>query len=275
MKRLQHYNKELAIVLSVFGSSEPDALDQYTQLLDELKNSISTDIEVRIAISSRTVLKNLEKLNKQYYTLPEQLANLDRIGYKKVVVASINVFPTIEHDYILQIVDAFRKTISIANYEVTMPLFTTTTITNSFLKSLNDDVRKNTPDANIIFVGHGTRTINSTGNQVFTYVRDYLKILNTKNYFYTLEGAFPYDKDLFLDEAKRNTNILANEKAIVVPLLLVNGNHSINDISEIRQDISKNMEIIDNNENISLLKSSIVKEYFIDQVKNSINKLNW
>ena len=149
MKKLRHYNKELAVVLSVFGSSEASAMQQYMQLFEEIKQDLPPESELRLAISSRTVLKNLEKQGKKHYTLVEQLASIDRLGYKKVIVVSVNLFPTEEHEYLLQIVDAFRKTISCAQYEVTMPVFTKASRINNFLNFLNDKFRSENSTQNL------------------------------------------------------------------------------------------------------------------------------
>lgn len=238
MKRLRHYNKELAVVLSVFGSSEPHAMSQYDLLKQEIKDSLPPETEVRMAISSRTVLK---KLGQQFYTLPQELANVDRLGYKKVVVASVNMFPTDEHDYVLKITEAF-KNISPARYEVTAPLFTKTKPTNEYLKALNNDLRQKYGDTDIVYLAHGASNLYCIGNQAFLYVREYLKTLNPRNFFHTIEGAFKYEGD---------------RDGVIVPLLLVTGVH--------QQDF----KVI---ENFCLLNLEKTRQYFINEIQEAIKK---
>ena len=285
MKILRHYNKELAVILSVFGSTEPDAIFQYEQLFEEIKQNIDSDIELRLAFSSKTVLKKLEQQGNFQYNLVEQLANLDRLGYKKVVVCSANVFPTEEHEYILQIVDAFRKVISRAQYQVTMPLFTRAETTNKYLSFLNEKFRKrnhefrlrNNEENNILFIAHGAANLNSSGSNIYPYVRDYLRLLNPQNLFYSIEGAFPYNKEVFLRELVDNTQ----DNVLIVPLLLVAGNHAKNDILEIRKELELDFKTVntpecnEESEIFSLLRLKETRDYFIEQIKESIERINW
>lgn len=280
MKRLQHYDKELGVIMSVFGSSESSAMHQYLQLFDEAKQILPADSEIKMAISSKTVLTNLEKQGNYYHTLAEQLAYIDRMGYKKVVVSSVNLFPTEEHESLLRIINAFGQINSKTEYEVTMPLFTRAKQTNNYLVFLNAKLRAEYNISNIVYVAHGARNLNTSGNQTYTYVRDYLKLLNSRNYFYTIEGSFSYNKDLVLREIESENKISAEFKEIlIVPLLLGIGNHNKNDIREIKNELSEVYDIVKVPENFmsegdfSLLKINETRNYFIDEIKNAIERI--
>ena len=282
MKRLKHYDKGPGIIMSVFGSSENSAMELYLQLFEEVKQELSDITEIKIAVSSRTVLKKLEKQGNYYYTLPEQLAYFDRKGYKKVIVCSVNLFPTEEHEYVLQITDAFRKIISCAEYELTSPLFTTAKTTNNYLNSLNNRLRKEYNIANILYVAHGAKNLNSTGSQTYTYVRDYLNLLNPRNFFRTLEGSFAYNKELVAEEIKRENNHSGhNGNVLIVPLLLGTGNHSKNDIQEIKNELNEYYNIVKVPENFfsqgdfCLLKLEETRNYFKEEIKNALERILW
>lgn len=282
MKKLRHYDKDLAIVLSVFGSSEPRALTQYDSLFKEIKNSVDPNAEVRLAISSRTVLKNLEVKGEKYFTLLEQIANLDRQGYKKVVVVSINVFPTEEHNDILKVVDAVGNLNNIVKYEVTLPLFAKSKQTNLYLENLNNTLRERYNASNVLYIAHGSPNLYSAGNQLFSYARDYLKLLNFKNYFYTIEGAFSYNKEFLVKEALKENDTILSEDILIVPLLLVDGNHSRNDIREIKEDLEGEFNNVIlakcpecDEYSFTLLQAKETIEYFVAQVKEAVKKINW
>lgn len=269
MKRLRHYDKDLAVVLSVFGSSETGALAQYEKLKEEVKNSLSPDVEVRMSISSRTVLKKLEKEGKMYNTLAEELANIDRLGYKKIVVASINLFPTDEHDYLVKITDGFKNNISPARYEVTAPIFTKTKATNAYLKELDAKLKQEYGDITFVYLAHGTPSLYGVGNQAFSYVKDYLKMINPESFFFTIEGGFKYEKEFLTRE------ITNDAKVLIVPLLLVAGNHMKNDIEEIRTELEEEVFSIETPNFSSLLTLENTRKYFIDEINQAIKKLNW
>lgn len=280
MKKLRHYDKNIAVVLSVFGSSEMPAMKQYHDLEEHVKQNVPTDIELRIAISSKTIMKKLEKQGHHYLTLLEQLANLDRLGYKKVIVASINLFPTGEHEYIQKVVDTF-KNVLIAKYEITAPLFTKAKQTNDFLCILNNKLRTKYDISNILFIAHGAANLASPGNSTFAYIREYLKVLNPRNYLYTIEGAFPYDQCHFLREVElENKNFIEDNRLLVVPLLLVAGNHFKNDIIEIKEALNEEFteviipECSCDTDGFSLLKISATLDYFVDEIKETIERIN-
>jgi sirohydrochlorin cobaltochelatase len=281
MKRLRHYDKELAVIVSVFGSSEASAMKQYIQVKDAIKSKLSDEIEVRLSVSSRTIMKKLENRGECYLTLPEQLANLDRLGYKKVVVASINIFPTGEHEYIEQAVNAF-STISKAKYEITMPLFARSKQTNCYLSQLNELLRARYGDINIMFMAHGAAYLHSAGNQTFGYVRDYLRLLHSRNYLYTIEGAYGYEKDFILNEIqKENSHNESNNQLLIVPLLLVAGNHYKNDILEMQEELRENLEQVmvpdcySERGYFSLLMLEETIKYFVEEVEYATKKIIW
>ena len=261
MKRLRHYNKELAVVLSVFGSSEPSALEQYQMLKQEIKHALPPEAEVRMAISSRTVLKKLET----YKTLAQELADIDRLGCKKVVVASINLFPTDEHETVLNITRGFDKHVSPARYAVTSPIFTKAQAANDYLTELDTDLRHEYGDINILYLAHGASNLSNTGTQSYFYVRDYLKILNQKNFFYTLEGLFKYEKEFLFGEIKKKEDLL------LVPLLLVAGNHRLTDIQEIKENLEQDFKSVMVPENFTLLNIESTRKYFVDEVMEAID----
>ena len=278
MKRLRHYDKDLAVVLSVFGSSDDSAMEQYLQLKQEVEQAIPDEIGVRIAISSRTVLKKLEKRGQKCFTLAEQLANLDRLGHRKVIVSSINVFPTEEHRYLERIVDAFKNISD--RYEITVPLFSRSKKTNEFLDYLNSELRAKYNVSNIVYIAHGAPNLSSPGSQAFTYVRDYLQMLNHRNFFYTIEGSYPYKKEFLLKEVEKLDQVNGKTNDIlVVPLLLVAGVHSKNDIQEIKDELSENFDRVEIPEDFlsdgdfSLLKLQKTREYFIGEIMTGISWL--
>jgi len=104
MKRYRHYKKDKAIVLSCFGS----VIEQ--QMYEDLKSEIEAEfdgIDVYLSFSSRMVLKDLHKRDIHYPNLPQLLANIDLMGYKNIIVSSINLFPTDEHELLLRTVEGF------------------------------------------------------------------------------------------------------------------------------------------------------------------------
>ena len=235
MKRFRHYNKKRAIVLACFGSviEQQKYLDLESSIVEKFP-----DCDVFVSFSSRMVIKLLKKKkNEEYKNLPQTLADIDMLGYQHVSVVSINIFPTDEHEVLKKIVDGFKH-FSLANISCTNALLTKTKETTAFLKDLNEQISKN--DTANLYVIHGTPRLDTIGIDSINYSASFLELISENNFTCSLEGAFPYFE--INDVIKSRIEKLGLKKVQVVPLLLVSGNHYIEDMFEIKDDLSDKFE---------------------------------
>jgi sirohydrochlorin cobaltochelatase len=271
MKRYRHYDKKRAIVLACFGS----VIEQQKYLdLEEKVKEVYPDCEVFISFSSRMVIKLLQKEKQETYkNLPQTLADVDMQGFKHIVVASVNIYPTDEHEFLKKIVDGFRH-FSLANIGITNAILTTTKDTTSYLKDLNEQVSKN--DTANLYIIHGTPKLNTIGIDSINYTSSLLEILDERNFSCSLEGTFPYFE---INEAiKRKIKAKGFKKVQVIPLLLVSGNHYIKDMVEIKDDLSDCFESslvtpLTNSEHFNLLELPKTYEIIIKNIKESFKML--
>lgn len=262
MKRFRHYSKKRAIVLACFGSviEQQKYLDLKTLVEDKFP-----DCEVFISFSSRMVIKMLKKKNDEVYkNLPQTLADVDMHGFKHVVISSINIYPTDEHEFLKKIVDGF-KNFSLANLKFTNAILTKTKETSEFLKDLNERVTQE--DVANLYIIHGTPKLDTIGIDSINYTASFLELLSDINFTCSLEGAMPYNQ--IKDALKRKMKEKGVQKVQVIPLLLVSGNHYIKDMYEIRDDLQDSFE--------SSLVSSLThsKEFNLiqlEKIKNIIFK---
>lgn len=235
MKRFRHYNKKRAIVLACFGSviEQQKYLDLENRIIEKFP-----DCDVFVSFSSRMVIKLLKKKkNEEYKNLPQILADIDMLGYKHISVVSINIFPTDEHEVLKKIVDGF-KNFSLANISATNALLSKTKETTAFLKNLDEQISKD--DVANLYVIHGTPKLDTIGIDSISYTASFLELISEKNFSCSLEGAYPYFE---INEAiKLKIEKLGIKKVQVVPLLLVSGNHYINDMFEIKEDLEDKFE---------------------------------
>lgn len=270
MKRYRHYNqKRGAIVLSCFGSVIEEQL--YLNLKDEIKNRFE-DYDIFLSFSSRMVLKLLAKEGKEFKNLPQLLADVDRLGYKNIIVSSINLFPTDEHEFTKRIVEGFKH-FSLANIRVTDAILTKTKESTLFLKSLNEKIKKD-KRANLYII-HGTPRLDTRGIDSISYTKEYLEMLGD-NYVCSLEGAFPYYaiKDILVKKMRSD----GIERVQIVPMLLVSGNHYIKDMVEIRDEIRDSfeceiVETISSYEKFNLIELKDIREIIYQNIKSEIKKL--
>lgn len=270
MKRYRHYSKNKAIILSCFGSVIEQ--DKYLDLKELVEKEFS-DVDVFLSFSSRMVLKDLHKRDMEYKNLPQVLADVDMLGYKNIIVSSINLFPTDEHDVVKKIVDGFNN-FSLSNIRYTNAILTKTKDTTLYLKSLDDLVTKD--DTANLYVIHGTPALELGGIESISYSANLLEMIGSSNYTCSLEGSFPFYavkeqliKKMVSDGVK---------KVQIIPMLLVSGNHYIKDMVEIKDELAEFFEssIVEQKtkgERFNLLELESSTNIIINNIKEEIVKL--
>jgi sirohydrochlorin cobaltochelatase len=230
VKRWRHYQKGTAIVLSSFGSVV--AAERYENLKAEAEKRFP-DADVFLSFSSRTVLKRFRAKGNPYESLPEALARLDLEGYKRVVISSVNLFPTDEHELLLRIAEGFRN-FSPANIRVTNAIFSRTRTTSEILATLSSQLHEKDPADRYLYVAHGSPYLDQGGLNSYSYAREFLRELSEKNFLCTLEGTFPCGTLL----SKMISQDNGKSSLVIVPLLLVSGRHFEEDIGEIMEKLA-------------------------------------
>lgn len=271
MKRYRHYNRKRAIVLACFGS-----VIQQQKYLD-LKNTVEEkfpDCEVFISFSSRMVIKLLKKQKKEIYkNLPQTLADVDMQGFKHVVVSSINIYPTDEHEFLKKIVDGFKH-FSLANISFTNAVLTKTKETSDLLKDLNEQITQE--DTANLYVIHGTPKLDTVGIDSINYTSSFLEMISEKNFTCSLEGAMPYNQ--IKDALKLKMQKAGIKKVQVVPLLLVSGNHYMKDMYEIKDNLSDLFESsivssITKAEQFNLIELEKVQTIILKEIESSFKMM--
>lgn len=271
MKRFRHYNKKRAIVLACFGSVIEQ--QKYLDLEAKVKEAYP-DCEVFTSFSSRMVIKMLKKEKDEVYkNLPQTLADVDMHGFKHVVVVSVNIFPTDEHEFLKKIVTGFKH-FSLANIGFTSAILTKTKDTTLFLNDLHEKVSKE--DTANLYVIHGTPKLDTIGIDSINYSASYLEQIDDRNFTCSLEGAYPY---IYMNDAvKRKIKAKGFKKVQVIPMLLVSGNHYMKDMHEISDDLSDTFEssIVEpmtNSTNFNLIELQTTQDILLTNIKESFKML--
>jgi len=270
MKRYRHYKKDKAIVLSCFGSVVEQ--EKYKQLKIIIEKEFE-GVDVYLAFSSRMVLKALNKEELLYKNLPQVLSDLDMMGYKNIVVSSMNIFPTDEHDVIQNTVAGFNQ-FSLSNIKNTNAILTKAKETTLFLKDLNNQVTKD-GIANLYII-HGTPRLDNAGIASITYAHEFLDKLSDDNFCCSLEGAFPYyavKEQLVQDMKKQGV-----KKVQIIPMLLVSGNHYKKDMNEIKGELSVDFDVsivptLTQSEQFNFIELPMIVDIIKDNLQETITKL--
>jgi sirohydrochlorin cobaltochelatase len=272
MKRLRHYKLGTSIILCCFGS----VVEQKRFLL--LKEKVALlypKCDVKIALSSRMVIKKLNKEGKNYQHLPAVLAQTDLEGYQRVLVVSCYLFPTDEHTQLTKMVDGFRH-FSLANIETTPAILHQTHKANDLLFSIHQQFESGS-DINL-FVHHGSPYLDNTGHQAIHYCDNLLTQLSDKNLSCSLEGAWPFH--IMQKSIEKRINALQLDRIPVlkvIPMLLVSGNHFVKDLIEIKQQLSDLCEVeiasTESGESFNLISTAGVLDIIFTQIEEGLIRL--
>ena len=269
MKRYRHYKKDRAIILSCFGS----IIEQEKYLdLKKLVEEKFPAADVFLSFSSRMVLKHLHKHGLDYKNLPQVLADVDLLGYKHIVVSSINLFPTDEHAVLQNIVDGFKQ-FSLSHIRCSDAILTKTKESTLFLKNLNESVTQE--DTANLYIIHGTPRLETQGIDSISYAHKFLEDIGVANYACSLEGAFPFYamKEILIRNMKKD----GVKKVQIIPLLLVSGNHYEKDMFEIKDELSGDFDMsivstITQAERFNLIEIKDVQDIILQNIKEEITK---
>ncbi len=256
--------------MSCFGSVIQQ--DKYIQLKNLIEDKFP-NIDIFLSFSSRMVLKDLQKKGENFKNLPQVLADIDMLGYKNIIVSSINLFPTDEHQVLKNIVSGFSS-FSLSNIRCTNAILTKTKETTLFLKELDASISlKNRAN---LYVIHGCPTLEVNGLDSISYAANFLEKINSSNYTCSLEGSFPFYamKDSLINKMKQD----GVKSLQVVPMLLVSGNHYLKDMHEIKDDLQNDFDskIVDsttNNDKFNLIQMDTIQNIIINNIQDEIQKL--
>jgi sirohydrochlorin cobaltochelatase len=276
MKRYRHYQKELAIVLSCFGSVVEQ--EKYDVLHAYVKERFQT-VPVYLALNSRMVLKLLKKKGYECRNTIETLAECDAEGYRRVVVSSVNLFPTSEHKEIYKVINGFCH-FSPAHIRGTRAIFSTSKTTTTILREIDSCVRRDDLERLNLYIVHGTPEFEQDGIASISYAKEFLAQMSPKNFFCSLEGAFPFHamKESLVHQMCACVSENRTAKIQLIPLLLVSGNHFEKDIVQIQQALRSHFDVtiassLSGGEKFNLIEMKSVQKIICDQIQEEITKL--
>jgi len=277
LKRYRHYNKDLAIILSCFGSVVEQ--DKYLGLADFIGERFE-NTPIYTAFNSRMVLKLLKKQQgREFKNTPQTLADCDMEGYRRMVVVSVNLFPTSEHEELQKVVDGFGV-FSPSNIRLTKAVFSKNKATTNILLNIDKELREADETAANLYIAHGAPELEFGGNASISYAKEFLAALSPNNFFCSLEGSFPFwaIKEQIISEIKKLPQTNGKQKVRLVPLLLVSGNHFDKDVVEMMEELSSEFDVEiakpqNGGEKFNLIERDDVRETIAAQIKEEIKKL--
>ena len=234
MSQLPESTATRAIVLCCFGSVV--GFSRLLELQAQLQKQFS-DARLMLAITSRTILKRLTAQGQTVATLAQCLAELEREGIDKVVVANCFLFPTEEYCRAGQVVAGFQQ-FSATDIKPTSALLQTPASAELVCNSLLQRYPADSDTVNL-FLTHGTANPQHPGYRALHYVEQFLLQRHPQHLCCSLEGPFAFELVAESLIATLQSKLAASDtpRIRLVPLLLVAGNHFMKDLQAIRSQL--------------------------------------
>ena len=227
-------DKDAIVVLS-FGTTFKDQRDKAIDATAKAIQAAHPNAKVVTAFTSHIVLKHIkENEGKCDYLTPEQtLAQLKREGYTRIALVSLDVIPGIEYKYDVALFHEFKT--QFKKMTLATPLMYWQGQENQrddvtqVLESLNLPAYKK--GTAILLMAHGTP---DPSNAYYSVMQEKLRRMKRSDvHIYTVEG-WPR-----LDDWAGKLKMHKVNKIILMPLMMVAGDHANNDMAGDEDDSHK------------------------------------
>ncbi|MDR2445215.1 MAG: sirohydrochlorin cobaltochelatase [Spirochaetaceae bacterium] len=201
-----------------------------------IENALATaypDYEVRRAFTSQIVIDVIkERDGEQIDNVKEALQRLVKDGVKDLVVQSTHLMDGIEYHEMLDTIKPFESKFNSVRYG--KPLLSSDKDYDDLIKALAAETAQYAAsDTVVVYMGHGTE---AASNQDYTILAKKLVEQGYKNYLIGTVEAEPT-----LDDVIAEVEALGVKKTVLLPLMIVAGDHANNDMAGDEDDSWKSI----------------------------------
>lgn len=227
-------NKKGILVVS-FGTSYPEARKL---CIESIENDITDNFknfEVRRAFTSKIIRKKIQKRDGVKILSPaEAIDKMIEEGFDEIYVQSLHIIPGAEYHDLTHIVLKKEKGKDV-KIKFGHPLLAGETDYRNTIAALKHQTEKFS-GKHIVFVGHGTY---HPSNACYSQLQNMMKEESEKLHVANIEG---YPELPLLIKGLKKENV---KKVVLMPLMIVAGDHAKNDIASDEEDSWKT--ILENN----------------------------
>lgn len=226
---VEEVGKKAILVIS-FGTSVPRAEKGITNLVDVTKKAFP-GYEVRLAYTSNIIRKKIAAERKLYIPTPfEALAALNDEGYTHVYAMPMHMIPGVEYDGIKSLTDAvalIHGKYSFSELRLGEPFMATIQqceqVADALIKRFSKELSKD--KTAIVLMGHGSPEHFS--HALYAQLQLFLDMKAPSRFFIGTVEVSPVIEDVAVALKKSG-----NDKIVLSPLMIVAGDHSINDMAD-------------------------------------------
>lgn len=235
---LQNLENKDAILITSFGTTFKETREK---TIDATVNAIQAahpDTKVVVAFTSHIIIDRIKENEGLTYPTPEEaLSQLKAEGYSRVAVTSLNIIPGMEYDYSTAVFNLhkgeFKKLVCGLPLMYWMGQEGQRDDIIESMKALSTQFPKVGKHEAILLMAHGTP---HPSNAYYSVMQNRLNELGMKDvYIYSVEG-WPH-LDTIIPQLK-DKDI---KKVMLIPMMMVAGDHANNDMAGAEPDSHKSI----------------------------------
>jgi cobalamin biosynthesis Co2+ chelatase CbiK len=211
-----------AILVVSFGTSHGDTRRKTIDQIEiDIKNEYPEYMIYR-AFTSKTIIEILKRRdNINVFTVSEAMEQIKRDGINDVIIQPTHILNGIENDMMIHEVNLYKKDFNSIIFGA--PLLNDTEDYWKVIKAFTRKVPAISKNEAIVCMGHGTEHYTNVSYAALNYMfKDY----GYDNIYVATVEAYPSLKDI-IKQLKKNKY----KKIILIPFMIVSGDHSKNDMA--------------------------------------------
>ena len=228
-EKVSNDDSQKPVLLAVsFGTSYNDNRDLSIVAVEKALQDANPEYEVRRAFTSQIVIDILkDRDNLEIDNVTEAMERLVADGVKEVIIQPTHVMTGFEYDDVVAEVNKYQDKFD--TFKISEPLLVSDSDYDALIKSITEETASyNTEDTAIVFMGHGTE---HEANVTYATLQEKLNAAGNNNYFIGTVEAEPS-----LEEVVALVKESGAKKVVLLPLMIVAGDHANNDMAGDEED---------------------------------------
>ena len=215
--------KKKAILVVSFGTSYRDALEKNIGAVERAIAASYPDYEVRRAFTSQMIMDKIKSRDgDQIDNMDQAMKRLVNDGIDALVIQPTHVMSGSEYNKMMAAAAPFEKNFTYIKYGE--PLLNQEQDYDQLIQVLAEETAEfNKENTALVFMGHGTE---HDANVVYEKLNGQLKKSGYANYYIGTVEATPTLEDVVAEVKKGEY-----QKVILLPLMIVAGDHANNDMA--------------------------------------------
>lgn len=253
-----------AILAVSFGTSYHETMEKTIGFIEKKISEKYREYDIFRAFTSSIIVKKLKGEGFDINGVKDELNRILNLGYEECYIQPTHMIAGIEYEKVLREAEEFKDKFKVL--KIGKPLFQTTDDLKKLVKILGENVEFNDGEA-VVLMGHGSEHCVNTVYAALDYM---FKDFGYENFFVGTVEAYP-DLETVLKFVKAKKY----KKAVLMPLLMVAGDHALNDMAGDEDDSWVNIFNSNGVEARAVVKGigeyAQVAEMYIEHIQEYLN----